>query len=581
MLRYNRSRFTQLVMTCLLGGILSLSAGLRPGLAWVGNPPIDTELVIGSPDCRLNPIYYNTNFANITLIDSTFATYAAVAGLNLNPGNVAPFGNISMSAFLNSARCPVSNVTNLTETIVGTNLGDATNITLSFTAILNDTATITGLTSGGDATGDGTTSFDFIFSLTGLATGVPTFTATVTANVPATSSADPKTTISNFMNNRANHILSNQPNISGFISGSNNGGGGPLGNLQLNAGTDTQTTMSFYTSRSKVMETQAAAQEKGNRLNQSSTDGTSDANSSFASAERFGFINEENSTDIEQVQANANNQVADEEQLAGQSYKGNDRTGTWDIWTQVHGAQSSQTTTKSKYWTANFGSHFFVNNDTLIGLLAQFDWASATDTAASSKVSGNGYMVGPYIAGKVKDQALYYEARALWGRSSNNISPIGTYTDSFDTERWLASVKVEGSYDLGDLKIKPGVSLSYFEETQNAYTDTNANLIAAQTISLGEFKFGPSATRSFDIGNGYTMRTNMGVSGIINFGVNNANTSTSNAFANEELRARVDAGFSLENEYGVRFTAAAYYDGIGTSGYESIGGNLGLSVPLN
>jgi hypothetical protein len=387
--------------------------------------------------------------------------------------------------------------------------------------------------------------------------------------------------IADFMSNRANHILSNQSSMIGFVTGSNNGGGGPLGNLQLDSDLDTQTTMSFYTSRSKVLETRAAAQGKGNRLNQSSTDGTSSASSGFASAERFGLVNEETLTDIDPRQANANNQVADGEQLAGQGYKGSDRTGTWDVWTQIHGAQSSQATTKSKYWTANFGSHFFVNNDMLIGLLAQFDWASATDTAASSTVSGNGYMIGPYIAGKVKDQALYYEARALWGQSSNNVSPIGTYTDSFKTARWLTSLKVEGSYDLGDVKIKPGVSLSYFEETQNAYTDTNANLIPAQTISLGEFKFGPSITRSFDVGNGFTMRTNMGVSGIINFGVNNANTSTSNAFAKEEVRARVDAGFELENEYGVRFTAAGYYDGIGTSGYESFGGNLGLIVPLN
>lgn len=128
--------------------------------------------------------------------------------------------------------------------------------------------------------------------------------------------------------------------------------------------------------------------------------------------------------------------------------------------------------------------------------------------------------------------------------------------------------------------IKPAASLSYFEETQNQYTDTNAFLIPEQTISVGEFKFGPTITRSFDVGSGFTMRTSVGVSGIVNFGVRNANTSTNNAFANEDARARFDAGIELENEYGIRFTAAGYYDGVGVSDYESFGGELGLVIPL-
>jgi hypothetical protein len=278
---------------------------------------------------------------------------------------------------------------------------------------------------------------------------------------------------------------------------------------------------------------------------------------------------------------NSTDALSEEEQLAAQAYNGSDRTGSWDVWTQINGAKSSQTNIDSEFWSANFGTHYFISNDVLIGMLTQFDWAEETNSSVNSTVSGNGFMVGPYIAGKLKEHALFYEARALWGKSSNDVTPIGTYTDSFDTERWLASIKVQGSYDIDDqTKLKPEVSISYFEETQEAYTDTNSNLIPEQTISLGEFKFGPSLTRSFDAGSGFTLRTSVGVSGIMNFGVNNANTSTGNAFANEELRARVDAGFELENEYGIRFTAAGFYDGISASNFQSYGGKLGLVIPL-
>lgn len=398
-------------------------------------------------------------------------------------------------------------------------------------------------------------------------------TAATQVVVKGTIVSETQTIIADFMSNRAGHILNNQPDMIGFISGSNNGGGGPLGNLQLESNFDDQTTMSFYTSRSKIFAERNHENGRGARLTRD------EPNPSFATIDRFGESDDQ--TLVGDVLASRQANATAEEQLAMQIYNGKDRTGSWDVWTQINGAVSSQADIKSEFWSANFGTHYFINNDTLIGMLTQFDWAEENNRSANSTVSGNGFLMGPYIAGKLKEHALFYEARALWGKSSNDITPIGTYTDNFETERWLASIKIQGSYDIDDhTKLKPEVSISYFEETQQAYTDTNANLIPEQTISLGEFKFGPTLTRSFDVGNGFTMHTTAGISGIANFGVNNANASTSNSFANENLRARVDAGFELENEYGVRFTAVGYYDGIGTSNYQGYGGTLGLIIPL-
>ena len=49
-----------------------------------------------------------------------------------------------------------------------------------------------------------------------------------------------KERITSFLTNRANHILNNQPNLTGFITGQNTSGGGPLGYLAINGNEGSQ-----------------------------------------------------------------------------------------------------------------------------------------------------------------------------------------------------------------------------------------------------------------------------------------------------------------------------------------------------
>ena len=41
-------------------------------------------------------------------------------------------------------------------------------------------------------------------------------------------------------------------------------------------------------------------------------------------------------------------------------------------------------------------------------------------------------MAGPYATIRLTEQ-MFLQARAAWGRSSNEVSPFLTYTDSFDS----------------------------------------------------------------------------------------------------------------------------------------------------
>jgi autotransporter-like protein len=227
------------------------------------------------------------------------------------------------------------------------------------------------------------------------------------------------------------------------------------------------------------------------------------------------------------------------------------------------------------------GAHYFVSPDFLVGALFQADWAKETNTSLNSEASGTGWMAGPYIAGRIPGQEVYFEARAAWGRSDNDINPIGIYTDSFETDRWMARGKISGLYTWNQWTLQPEASLAWFEETQDRYTDTLGNIIPSQTITLGEARFGPNIAYEIATENGGLIQPSLGISGVWTFGTGSTPAILGSALATSDLRARIDAGLEMTLANGWTFQSEAYYDGLGASGYQAYGGSLKLNVPLN
>ncbi len=344
--------------------------------------------------------------------------------------------------------------------------------------------------------------------------------------------------ISDFMNERSNQILGNGPDLIGFAQGTNTGAGGPLGFMAINGNDDAQ-IFAFSTSRSKVLATQAQ-----NRISQA-----------FA---------------------------ADEQQIMLSAPTGLDqgRAGMWDIWTQIHGARSNTDTYDSSFWVGYLGVHTFLTDYTLVGVLGQVDWSDQKDSGADSNADGMGWMVGPYIAGQLPGHSVFYEARAAWGQSNNEVSPDGTYTDDFETTRWLVSAKIAGAYAFGNTTIRPEARISWFEETQESYTDSNSQFIPEQTISLGEVRFGPSISHSITLDDGTLIQPSMGVSGVWNFGLEETNASQGFALGDNDLRARLDGGISTTSPTGLILAVSGHYDGIGVDDYDNYGGTAKVTVPL-
>ena len=357
-------------------------------------------------------------------------------------------------------------------------------------------------------------------------------TAAAQVTVRNTVVEDTQRTVATFMHNRAYHLLANQPKIGGLLNGSNLGGGGSLGNLDVD-GNEGNLRLSFASSLSRLRQKSKSGKRIDNAFPVDS------ASSTYGEARNF------------------------------------------DIWTEVYGSSSRVGNAGSDLWVGYFGAHYFVSPDFILGALVQVDWSSETNSNTNTSADGMGWMIGPYIAGRIAGKQLSYEARVAWGRSDNNVTPNGSYTDEFETERFLASAKISGSYKLGSLTMVPEAGVTWFEEDQGAYTDSLGNLIPQQTVSLGEFKFGPSFTYDIKLENGSLLQPSFGISGVQNFGIKQGILTQGAVLGSEDLRARLDAGIAVSNSYGWNLAFSGFYDGVGLANYDAYGGSVKLIVPLN
>lgn len=378
--------------------------------------------------------------------------------------------------------------------------------------------------------------------------------------------SDAQKVISTFMQNRANHILSNQPSLSRFATGASTENGSQGFSL---TGNESSAILAFSTSINHVMRRKHTSNSLGY--------------SGPKSAETFGtFSNISNAAvfpDIPNGLKIAGTPDTSKDTLYG--YETQETQPKFDLWTQVYGSRSRSGKTKSDLWVGYLGAQYAISPDLLIGGIVQLDWANEKNSATNSKAEGNGWMIGPYLAGRAPDQNLFFETRAAWGRSQNTVSPIGTYTDKFETERWMVSAKVNGSYDLNEYIVEPTASLAWFREKQKAYTDSLNSLQPSQTISLGEFRFGPKIKRTYDLGDGDFVTPTVGISGVVNFDVNNNAASQGFALSNRDLRARFDIGLSKTQANGTTLSFSSFYDGLGVSNYDAWGGSFKLTLPLN
>ncbi len=173
------------------------------------------------------------------------------------------------------------------------------------------------------------------------------------------------------------------------------------------------------------------------------------------------------------------------------------------------------------------------------------------------------------------DDSLYLDVLAAGGASHNTLSPNGTYTDSFDASRWLASASLTGQWQMGDWTFAPIARVSYFQSTSAAYLDNFGISIPGTTGALGQLAVGPHVSYRFDLGDDIKVQTSLGLDGMLNVTTDDGEASVT------ELFGKVQAGINFATPGGASFGFSGSYEGLGSSATNSTSGSAIFSVPIN
>jgi outer membrane autotransporter protein len=243
------------------------------------------------------------------------------------------------------------------------------------------------------------------------------------------------------------------------------------------------------------------------------------------------------------------------------------------MWIMLNGSWSNEDTL---YAFGALGSHYAFSPELLVGGMVELDYMRQNDGVA--KVDGQGWLAGLYVVARAPNHPLFIDGRVLYGQTTNNVSPLGTYTDSFYTERFLAQVKISGELAYSATTVMPSLQLSYTTDDQQSYTDSLNNLIPAQGVELGQAEFAIDFRHDVAL---KSDRASLEITGGIS-AIGSSTRGTGNAslvipeYEGGRAKLKMGANYTLEN--GGTLALDAFYDGIGNSGYESYGLRLGFNL---
>ena len=229
-----------------------------------------------------------------------------------------------------------------------------------------------------------------------------------------------------------------------------------------------------------------------------------------------------------------------------------------------------------KFGMMSVGADYLLNDRLAFGFMGQFDRASESITGFSD-VSGNGWLIGPYVSGEIS-QGLFFNVRAAMGRSKNRaeIDVFNTgeiYVGNFNTERSLVRAMVYGDYQLGKVSLSPNAELIYMREKQLGYTatsDVGSVPLQSRVATLGQLSLSPEIEFPVQLG---LSQANIYIIPKLNWTFESNGTFGSGKDLNGSLEFGIKTMPTSEwNGY-----VSLRYDGIGVSGYSAISLRSSLS----
>jgi hypothetical protein len=184
--------------------------------------------------------------------------------------------------------------------------------------------------------------------------------------------------------------------------------------------------------------------------------------------------------------------------------------GIWHLWAEGEYSRYTDATgllaaRDGQFGMLSLGIDRLLNDRLALGLMLQAD-RTGEEIGAISDVSGNGWMVGPYLTAELRD-GLFLAARLGWGRSSNDAT-LDVYQNGspwfdgqFETTRSLARVALYGMHDLSNgLRILPEIDLAWIRDRQSAYTVTDGtSTVAVAGVAAERTRLTLAATLEQDL----------------------------------------------------------------------------------
>ena len=286
------------------------------------------------------------------------------------------------------------------------------------------------------------------------------------------------------------------------------------------------------------------------------------------------------------------NAVRAKEQAPGLAALEGEPDGHLDVWlsAEMSGVSDNRAGDRAEtdFGVAQLGMDWAVSDDMLIGAMLQFDWMDETSreifleagAVAGAEVSGDGWMAGPYLVWRFAD-GLIFDGSALYGHSRNTVNPLGLYEDEFNTDRWMLRANLTGEYEHGPWMLRPQATLTHFEETQAAYTDSLAIYIPQQTIALGRLTAGPEVIWRHAGNDGRQLELSAGLRAIWDYRpaelLNEAGLLTSGG---SDMRADGSIGMNTVFANGAQLGLEISLSGIGQDDFEANSARLNLRYPL-
>ena len=168
------------------------------------------------------------------------------------------------------------------------------------------------------------------------------------------------------------------------------------------------------------------------------------------------------------------------------------------FWGALSVARSEQGSGRTDQIFGTLGYHGQVADAAFVGLMLQFDQADGRLDAGLGSIDGQGWLFGPYFATQYQAQPqvspLILEGRLLYGPTSNDVRFVDGGTGTFDTQRWLASFRLEGEVllDYGDRAIRliPHFDAGWVQDKVEAFTDSAGMQVYGQTVRFSEVALG-------------------------------------------------------------------------------------------